>query len=200
MLVTEDRSHKKSGQSSSGSLLPPGSSLARPLPPLSGTGPSVTLFLTVQDVLLGEGAEAPPFLPAWPFLASSAQACSRGPGCCPRAPWDAAEGAGGSGPCDHRTTSGAHTVPGEEGDGGGTQQIQNTTPQQIEGLGQGWWTTREGGGPMGVQGCESPNGLGSAVCTSPGLETGLQVRVQAGSKQTCEPAEILALSLATVGP
>lgn len=86
MLVTEDRSHKKSGQSSTGSLLPPGSSLARPLPPLSGTGPSVTLFLTVQDVLLGEGAEAPPFLPAWPFLSSSAEACSRGPGCCPRAP------------------------------------------------------------------------------------------------------------------
>ena len=25
------------------------------------------------------------FLPAWPFLPSSAQACSRGPGCCPRA-------------------------------------------------------------------------------------------------------------------
>ena len=87
MLVTEDRSHETSGQSSTRSLLPPESSLARPLPPLSpfGTGPSVTLFLTVQDVILGEGAEAPPFLPAWPFLPSSAQACSRGPGCCPRA-------------------------------------------------------------------------------------------------------------------
>lgn len=78
MLLTEDRSLKKSGQSSTGSLLPPGSSLARPLPPLSrfGTGPSVTLFLTVQDVLLGEGAEAPPFLPASalpPFLCSGLQ-------------------------------------------------------------------------------------------------------------------------------
>lgn len=31
--------------------------------PTPGSGPSVTLFLPVQDVLLGEGVEAPPFLP-----------------------------------------------------------------------------------------------------------------------------------------
>lgn len=36
-----------------------------PAPTLTpGSGPSVTLFLPVQDVLLGEGVEAPPFLPA----------------------------------------------------------------------------------------------------------------------------------------
>lgn len=136
----------------------------------------------------GGGASLPACLALPLFLRSGLQ---QGSWLLSKGPRDAAEGAEGSGPCDHGTTSGAHTVPGEEGDGGGTQ---------IEGLGQGWWTKREGGGPMGVQGCESLNGLGSAVCTSPGLEAGLQVRAQAGSKQTCEPAEILALSLAAVGP
>lgn len=136
----------------------------------------------------GGGASLPACLALPPFLYSGLQ---QGSWLLSKGLWDAAEGAGGSDPYDHGTTSDAHTVPGEEGDGGGTQ---------IEGLGQGWWTKREGGGLMGVQGCESPNGLGSTVCTCPGREAGLQVRAQAGSKQTCEPAEILALSLATGGP
>ena len=52
---------------------------------------------------------------------------------------------------------------------------------------------------MGGQGLECPNGLASAVCMCPGLEAGLQPRAQ-GEEQTWEPAEVRALSLATVGP
>lgn len=113
MLDTGDRSHKKSGQSRT-----PGASCLLeaawpglcpgPAPTLTpGNGPSVTLFLPVQDMLLGEGVEVPPFLPA--SALPPAQACSRGLGCCP----------GGAGmqpreqePCDHGATSAAHAVLG----------------------------------------------------------------------------------------
>lgn len=121
-----------------------------PAPTLTpGSGPSVTLFLPVQDMLLGEGVEVPPFLPA--SALPPAQACSRGLGCCP----------GGAGmqpreqePCDHGATSAAHAVPGEEGDGGRTRYIA-----------QGWWTEREKGGWTGREGGEVP------VRVSPGNVT-----------------------------
>lgn len=77
MLDAEDRSHKKSGHRQDQG--PPASwkqlgqaHVQGPAPTLTpGSRPSVTLFLSVQDMLLGEGVEAPPFLPVAalpPFL------------------------------------------------------------------------------------------------------------------------------------
>ena len=67
---------RKSGQSNTSGLPPPGSSLSRPLsralPP--GIAPSVTLFLPVQDVLGGKGWRLLPSCLTGPFLLP-AQAC-----------------------------------------------------------------------------------------------------------------------------
>lgn len=78
-----------------------------PAPTLTpGSRPSVTLFLPVQDVLLGEGVEVPPFLPASALPPSSSDL--------QQGSWLLSRGRGEQEPCDHRATSAAHAVPGEE--------------------------------------------------------------------------------------
>lgn len=65
-----------------------------PAPTLSpGSGPSVTLFLPVQDVLLREGVEAPPFLPDL-ALPPSSSGLQKGSWLSSRGRRDVAEGAG----------------------------------------------------------------------------------------------------------
>lgn len=88
-----------------------------PAPTLTpGSGPSVTLFLPVQDVLLGEGVEAPPFLPALALPPAQAVAGVLAAVQGVLGLWQR-----GQEPCDPGVTSAAHAVTGEEGDGGRTR-------------------------------------------------------------------------------
>lgn len=195
MLVTEASLHKKSGQRRTRGRLPSGSGLARPLPPLStsGTGPSATLFLAVQDVLLGEGAEVPPFLPASalpPFLPSGLQQgswpLSRGAPGCSRGSWRFCGPGSTWAPGSHGATAAA--VPGRRERGRRTRI----------GVGQGWRESRVERWEVRV--VRDPLGWGALfACALRALVVGagLQLRARRGR---AEPAEVPALSLATLGP